>query len=158
MVSSALEYEIFVVLSATGDAVVCADGSVDLIDLFAAGLLVQSVDVLGDHAFQHARALKFRQLIVGGIGLCPAGIQVFSIVGKEDFRLFMQAVIAQQILRFVFGKALLPLSVEAVFAAEIRDSALRRYTGSAQESHMTAGGKDLPEGIELLLMRHAQLK
>lgn len=152
---SALEDEIFIVLPATGDAVVCADGPVDLIDIFAAGFLVQAVNILRDHSLQYACSLKFRQFIVGGIGFCPAGIQVFSIVGKEDFRLFVKAVIAQQILRFLFGEALLSLSVEAVFTAEIRDAALRRYPGAAQKSHMAATSQNLPQGIEFLFMRHA---
>ena len=150
-----LEDEILVLLPAAGDAVVGADGPVDLIDIFAAGFLVQTVDVLCDHALQHARALKFRQFVVGGIGLCPAGIQVFSIVGKEDFRLFVKAVIAQQVFRFVFGEALLSLAVEAVFAAEVRDAALGRYACATEESDVAAGSQNLTESIQLLLMGHA---
>ena len=94
----------------------------DFIDFIAAGFLVQAVDVLGDHTFKLSCALKLRQFVMGGIGLCPAGVQVFPIVGKEDFRLFVKAVIAQQVFRFVFGEALLSLAVKAVLAAEVRDA------------------------------------
>ena len=94
----------------------------DFIDFIAAGFLVQAVDVLGDHAFQLSCALKLRQFIMSGIGLCPSGVQVFPIVRKENFRLFVKAVIAQQVFRFVFGEALLSLAVEAVLAAEVRDA------------------------------------
>ena len=116
---------------------------------------MQAVDVLSNHAFQFSCALKLCQFVMSGIGLCFAGIQVFSIIGKEDFRLFMQAVITQQVFRFVSGEALFSLAIKAVIAAEVRDAALGRYAGAAKEGDMTAVSQNLPERVEFLLMGHA---
>ena len=50
----AFKDKVFIVLPAAGDAVIFTDRPVDLIDIFAAGFLVQAVDVLCNHTFQLA--------------------------------------------------------------------------------------------------------
>ena len=54
-------------------AVIAVDAAVQFQNLFAAGCLVEPVDVLGDDGFQPALRLPLRQLFMGGVGLWRPG-------------------------------------------------------------------------------------
>ena len=128
-----VEYEIGIIFRPAGYAVILPNGTVHLLHVPAARLLVQAVDVLGDHALQPAGGFHLRQFPVGRVGFRSPGIQVFPVIVKEQLRLLAQAFAAEQVFRFVAGKSPVLFPVKAVFASEIRDVAFCRDTGPAQK-------------------------
>ena len=79
-----MEDVIQIVEFSTFFAVIPVYAAVQLIDLFAASGLMKSVDVLGHHCQQLPLPLPFRQLFVGGVGLC-AGAEHLRPVKAEKF-------------------------------------------------------------------------
>ena len=66
-------------------AVVAVDAAVELQHVFAAGGLVEPVDILGHHGLQFSGGLPFRQLVVGGVGLGLRGQHLGPIEAEEFF-------------------------------------------------------------------------
>ena len=100
----------------------------DLIHPDTAGLLMKTVDVLGNNTVKFTLAFHPGQGPVGFIGLHLSGVKILTEVGEKDFRLFAEAVIAQEIFRPIAAESLLLLPVEAIFTPEVRDTAFCRYT------------------------------
>ena len=107
-----------------------------LIDHLAAGQLMQSVYVLGDDAVKLSLCLHLGQFVMGLVGLNAARVHFLAVELVEHLGLALQAGIAQQIFGLIGVKPHIVLVVEAVLAAEIRDSALCRNAGTAEKDDM----------------------
>ena len=110
-------------------AVVAVDRAVQLIDVFAARLLVQAVDVLRDDGAQLARAFQLCQLLVRGVGLGLERQHLFAIKAVEILGVLIEKRMAEDRL----GRVVKFLVVQAVHAAEVRDPALGTHAGAAEE-------------------------
>ena len=128
---------------------------VDLLNIFAAGLLMKAVYILGDDAFQPAGFLHFCQLQVGGVRFCAPCVQILSEVIEEDFGLISEALVAEQVLGLVASEGFDPLFVEAVFASEIRDAAFRGDACAAEEHDVFRLKQDVAKSVVLLLLTEA---
>ena len=65
-------------------AVVPMDAAVELQHPAAPGGLVEPVDVLGDDGLQLPGLLPFRQLVVGGVGLCVGGQELGPVEAAKE--------------------------------------------------------------------------
>ena len=101
--------------------------SMDRIDPLAARLLVQAVDVLGDHRVQLTRRLQPGQGIVRWIGRCGHQQNALIIIIK-NIRMGQEEIVGQQHLRRI-AKALLR-GLRRALAAEVRYPAFRGYPGA----------------------------
>ena len=117
-----------------GLAVVPQHAAVELQHPAAPGLLVEAVDVLGDHRLQLPRRLPLRQLPVGGVGLGVQEEHFVPVEAEELLRVPLKEGVAQDGLRRV-GVLLV---VEPPGAPEVRNAGLRADAGAAEEDDAAA--------------------
>ena len=110
-------------------AVVAVDRAVQLIDVFAARLLVQAVDVLRDDGAQLTRAFQLRQLLVRGVGPGLERQHLFAVEAVEIIGVPVEKRMAEDRL----GRVVEPLMIQAVHAAEILNAALCADACAAEE-------------------------
>ena len=122
-------------------AVVPQNAAVQLQHLAASRLLVQAVDVLGDHGLQLPLLFPLGQLPVGGVGLGPGG-QHLGPVKVVKFRLVADI---EAVAEDGFRRVLELLVIQAVHTAEIRDSGLRGHSGPAEKHHVVRFRHPLPQ-------------
>ena len=122
--------EVKVVEAAAGHAVVAHDGAVELVDVFAAGELVQAVDVLGDDGGEFSLALHLGELQMHGAGAVVWRDHFGAVEFEKFLGVAVEKAAAEHGLRIVFESFLM---VEAVFAAKIGDAAFGGNAGAAEE-------------------------
>ena len=110
-------------------AVVPVNTAVKLINFFAAGGLVQAVDVLGDNGKQFSFLFPLGQFQVSFVGLRFQGKHFIPVKAEEFFRLLHEEGVGQD----GFRRIIVFLIVKTVHAAEVRDAAFRGDTGAAEE-------------------------
>lgn len=115
---------------------VAPDRSMDFLHIAAAGLLMQAVNVLRYNAVQFSLHFHGGKAAVCIVRFRFSGIQVLPIVGEERFRILLQALPAEVILRGASVLSGIFSAVKAVPAAEIRDSAFRGNAGTAQKDRV----------------------
>ena len=123
---------------------------------FAAGFLMQAVDVLRDDCLQLAIGLKLRQFSVGDVGF---RIKKNDLVTVKFIKLRLvpdEKGIAEDSLRRVF----VLLVIQPVDAAEIRYPAFCRHTGPAEENDVAAFihpfSQDFHTGHNFISLSNAQ--
>lgn len=133
-------HDIFRVIELAAALAVVAEGAaVELQDVFAAGRLVEAVDVLGDDGFQLSFLFPLGQLFVGLVGLDAGHQELVPVVFEELFGHTRVAGMAEHEFRreFIF------LTVEAVLASEIRYAAFGGNAGAAEKDDVAAACYDL---------------
>ena len=100
----------------------------------AAGLLVQSVNVLGDHRAQPSRLLQFRQFQVRGIGL---GIQG-SVSGPVKTVKFLGMGQKKAVAEDRFRRRIILLVIQPVHAAKVGNAAFRGDARAPKENNAPA--------------------
>ena len=109
--------------------------SVDFIDFLGTGLLVETIDILRDHAGELAGFLHLRELDVRDVRLDRAAIHLLPVIFEEYFRLVIQAAVTEKIFRRILVELHVVLVVKPVFASEIRNTAFCRDTCSAEKHY-----------------------
>ena len=117
-------------LNAANAGTVIAQGtSVELINNLAAGLLVQSVNILGNNSLEFTGGLQLCKLVVGGIWLKAGWKQLGTIKSVELYRV-------TQIKRMTYDclRRILPLLVvKTINTAKIRNAGFGRNPGAAKK-------------------------
>ena len=126
--------------SAAG-AVIAQHGAMKLINAFAAGFLMQAVNVLGHHSGEPALFFPPGENFVGDVWLKAKGQHLLPIESEEILRIPLIEAVADDPLRGI----LKPLIVQPVHAAEVRDAAFRRYPRTAEKDDAVAFGDPLFE-------------
>ena len=110
--------------------IIAVDAAVQLQNLFAAGHLVQAVNILGHNGHQLARGLQLRQLAVRRIGAGGQTKHFLPVKIKKLRRVTDKKTVAEDGLR---GIGVL-LMVQAVYGTKIRDSAFGGDAGPAEKN------------------------
>ena len=97
------------------------------VNSFAAGGLVQAVNVLGDDGQKLSGLFKFGQLVVGRVWLYALDYQFLAVKPVE----FLGICVKKRAADYGFGRILPFLAVKAVLASKIGDSA---FGGNARSS------------------------
>ena len=116
----------------------------ELDHLFASRLLVQPVDILGQHGLELPLRLQLRQGQVAVVWLCLRIEHLFLIKAIEFLRPADKIAVADDLLR---GLGIL-LIVQTVHAAEIRDAGLRGNAGAAEKDDASAFADPLLQGLD----------
>ena len=103
------------------DAVIAQNGAVELIDLFAARLLVESVDILGHHRGKPPLFLPSCQHLVGNVGHKAQGQHLLPVEPEEILRSLLIKAVGDNGFRRIFKF----LIVQPVHTSEIGDSGFR---------------------------------
>lgn len=103
-------------------AVVAQNAAVELIDPFASRLLVEAVDILGDHSGELPFPLPLGKGLMGYIGLEAQRQHLLPVEAEEVFRPTLIEAVADDCLGRVFEL----LAVKAVHTSEIGDPRFRR--------------------------------
>ena len=114
--------------------VVAPDAAMELQDIFAARLLVEAVDILGDDRLQLPLPLPLRKLPVGGIGLC---VQTEHLVAVEAEK-FLRVCLIEAVTENGFRGIIVLLMIEAAGAAEVGDTAFCADPGPAKKDNVPA--------------------
>ena len=107
------------------------DASVQLINVLASRHLVQAVDVLRDNGEQFALFFPLRQLPMDDIGLCIRIKHAISIEIKENLRMMH----VERVRNDGFRRVSIPLTIQPILPAEIRNAAFGRHARAAEEHH-----------------------
>ena len=76
---------------------------------------------------------------------------------EKHIRMVNQAVMGEQIFRFIFVEADIPLIVQTVLASEIRDPALCGNTRSTEENNMVTESDDFVQCFNFIVSRQVTL-
>lgn len=98
--------------------------------ILAPGRLMQAVDILRDDRLQLALALQLRQAQVGAVGPGPVNDELVTVEFVVLLRMRHEEGVAQDRL----GRIIIFLVIQAVHTAEIRDAALGRDAGTAENT------------------------
>ena len=115
--------------------------------VFAAGQLMQAVDILGDHSFQFSFPFQFRETKMGHVGFGALHDQLVAVETVEFLRLCFEEAVTDDGLR----RILVFQVVKAVDAAEVRDPAFCRYAGTAEEDDVVAVGDPLLQSEDVVV-------
>ena len=115
----------------------------EFIDLFAAGCLMQAVNVLGDNSQELAFLFPLGELQVRLVGLGVERQHLIPVETEESFWLLHKEGMGQD----GFRRVIILLIIESVYAAEIRDTAFRGNAGTAEEDDSMGIGDHLLKGV-----------
>ena len=113
--------------------------AVHFIDFPASGFLMEPVDVLCDHAGKLPCFFHLGELDMSDIRFDLPAVHFLSVVFEEDFRLIVEAAVAQKILRRVLVELYVVLVIKSVFASEIRNAALCGHTCATEKDNGCSG-------------------
>ena len=126
-------------------AVIAEDRTVQLQNLFAAGFLVQAVDILRDDRLQLPRLLQLGQFPVSRVRLRVQGQHLILVETVEFFRFPHKKCMADDRLR----RIVILHMIQTVLAPEIRNSALRRDARAAEKDDIIASVNNLLQFLNL---------
>ena len=135
--------------------VVAPGSSMDFLDVHAARLLVESVDVLGNDAGELALFLPLSEDSVRRVWFHSPGVQMAAVEIEEDIRFIPQAFIAQKIFRLVSCKSFLRFVVQAILAAKIGYATFCRNACAAEKYHGSSVIDHDPEDGKPFRVAHA---
>ena len=101
------------------------------VDFFAAGGLVQAVDVLGDYGQEFSGRFQLGKLVVGRVWLYALNYQFFAVKTVE----FLGIRVKKRAADDGFGRILPFLAVKAVLASKVGDSAFGLNSRSAKKDN-----------------------
>ena len=96
------------------------------------GRLMQAVNILGDHCLQLSGRLHFRELHMRRIGLCIQRQHLILVKLVKLLCLSGQKGMTDDLL----GRIFIFLMIQAVLAAEIRNTAFRGDPGAAEKHNI----------------------
>ena len=94
---------------------------------------MKPVDILSDYAGELAGFFHLGELDMRDVRFDRANVHFLAVVLEEYFRLIVETAVAEKILRRILVELHVVLVIKSVFASEIRDTTLGRYTGTAEE-------------------------
>ena len=131
-------------------AVIAENAAVELIDIFTAGSLMETVDILGNDSGQLTLFFQLSQFKVSGIWFSIEA-EHFSAVEAIELRSITDE---EGVAEDSFRRIVPLLMVETVNAAEVRDTAFGGHTGAAEEDDAFRAGNNIGKFRDLVHISH----